>query len=200
LCEKTLTKKENLFCETCFQIWKEKSLLRYYEGYYYVHLYQEPIRSWIHEYKFEDRREFGKIFAKWMKKAFWECYQRNEIDVVIPVPIHEERRLERGFNQAEQLLEFLGVSYLEMKRVRNTEHLYQYSSKQDRQNMMQEVFDCPFSLEGKNVLLFDDIVTTGATMEEMKKAICKKGKPNKMIVFSLALSERVKIEQKNSGN
>lgn len=52
---------------------------------------------------------------------------------------------------------------------------------------------------GKNVLLFDDIVTTGTTMSEMKKAIGKKGKPNKIVIFAFSLSERVKIEQKSRG-
>lgn len=199
LCEKSLSVEEFLFCGHCFQIWKQKSLLRYYEGYYYVHLYQEPIRSWIHEYKFQGRRDFGKIFAKWMKEAFWECCRRHEIEVVIPVPIHEERRLKRGFNQTEEILKYLGVSYFRMERRKNTEPLYLYSDREDRRKRMREAFDCSLSLEGKNVLLFDDIVTTGTTMLEMKKAIRKKGKPNKLVIFTFSLSERVKIEQKNRG-
>lgn len=199
LCEKSLSMGELLFCESCFRTWKEKSLLRYYEGYYYVHLYQEPIRSWIHEYKFRGRRDFGNVFAKWMKKAFWECCRQHEIEVVIPVPIHEERRLERGFNQTEEMLDYLGVSYFRMERRKNTEALYRYSGREDRQEKMEGAFTCPFSLEGKNVLLFDDIVTTGTTMSEMKKAIWKKGKPNKIVIFAFSLSERVKMEQKSRG-
>ena len=199
-CQKELKKEESILCQECFQIWKKKSLLRYYEGHYYVHLYQEPIRSWIHEYKFQGRKEFGEIFAKWMKKAFWECYDRNKIDIVVPVPIHEKRRLERGFNQTEEILKHLSVPYITIERYKNTKHLYQYGMKRDRQEIMEAAFYCPISLEGKNVLLFDDIITTGTTISEMKKAICQKGMPNKIVSFAFALSERVKIEHKSGGN
>ena len=64
-CQKELKKEESILCQECFQIWKKKSLLRYYEGHYYVHLYQEPIRSWIHEYKFQGRKEvFGNVMTE----------------------------------------------------------------------------------------------------------------------------------------
>ena len=92
------------------------------------------------------------------------------------------------------------MPYITIERYKNTKHLYQYGMKRDRQEIMEAAFYCPISLEGKNVLLFDDIITTGTTISEMKKAICQKGMPNKIVSFAFALSERVKIEQKSGGN
>lgn len=66
--------------------------------------------------------------------------------------------------------------------------------------MMENAFVCSVPVEGRCILLFDDIITTGTTIEEMKRAILKQGTPKSISVFSIALSERVKIEQKNIRN
>lgn len=197
ICECELTKEEEVFCSDCFRKWAEKSLLRYYEGYFFVYFYRGEIRDWLHEYKFQGVESFGKILAKLIKQPFWECYQAREIDVVIPVPIHEERLLQRGFNQTEEILKHLKIPYLTMQRKKNTQALFHHHEKEDREKIMENAFVCPFSVEDKNILIFDDIITTGTTVEEMKKAILKQGRPKSISVFAISLSERVKIEQKN---
>lgn len=197
ICSSILHEEEEIFCPSCFETWEEKSILRYYEGYYFVYFYQDEIRDFLHEYKFHGVQTLGKILAKLIKKAFWECCQANEIDVVVPIPIHEERLLQRGFNQTEEILEHLKVSYLRTERKKNTQALFQHHEKEVREKIMENAFICPVSLQGKNILLFDDIITTGTTIEEMKKAILKQGRPRSISVFSIALSERAKIGQKN---
>lgn len=191
-CSQELRKSEEFLCETCFQKWKEKALLRYEGGYYFAYFYRGEIRDCLHDYKFQGCYGLGKIFAKLIKEAFWECYQREKIDVVIPVPIHEERLLQRGFNQCEEILKYLKVPYLKMERKKKTEALFQHQEKEKREQIMKDAFSCTLDLEGKNVLLFDDIITTGTTMKEMKKAILKQGKPRSISVFSIAFAERVK--------
>lgn len=192
ICHKKLRGSEEILCQACFQKWKEKSILRKQEDYYYLYPYEKEIRKLLHAYKFQSRKRIGTIFAKWMKEAFWQCYHLHEIDVVIPVPIHEQRKLERGFNQTEDILEQLQVQYRSIERIKNTKHLFTFHEKAEREKMMQKAFFCPQSFQGKNVLLFDDIITTGSTIEEMKRAIQEKGEAKNIYVFCLALAERVK--------
>lgn len=191
---------EEIFCSSCFEILEEKSILRHYEGYYFIYFYQGEIRDFLQEYKFQGVQNFGKILAKLIKKAFWECYKVNKIDLVIPIPIHEERFLQRGFNQTEEILKHLKISYSRTKRTKNTQPLFRYHEKEEREKMMENAFVCSVPVEGRRILLFDDIITTGTTIEEMKRAILKQGNPESISVFSIALSERVKIEQKNIRN
>lgn len=200
ICSKELVRTEDILCQKCFRVWKEKTILHYYEGYYFIYFYEGKIREWIHEYKFEHCRPMGKLFAKLIKEAFWECYQEKKIDVVIPVPIHEKRFLQRGFNQTEEILKYLKIPYIKIERIKDTQALFQHHEKEEREEIMKHAFSCPVSLEGKNVLLFDDIVTTGTTMQEMKKAIFKQGKPRTILCFSLTLAERVKIEHRSIQN
>lgn len=204
LCSRSLHSEEEVLCPACFERCQQKSLLHCLAGYYFVYWYQSEIREMLHEYKFQGRRSLGKIIAKCIKLPFWECYEREEIEIVIPVPIHEERLLQRGFNQTEEILKYLQVPYDILTREKNTEALFQHHEKSMRETILKEAFVCSASLAqkmtGKNILLFDDIITTGTTMEEMKKAIYKCAKPNKISVFSVSLSERVKIEQKNIQN
>lgn len=200
ICKQPLKGEEEIVCSSCFQKWREKSILRKQGDYYYLYPYGKEIRNLLHAYKFQARKGLGKILAKWMKEAFWQCYSLHEIDVVIPVPIHKERRLERGFNQTEEILEHLQIHYFSMERIKNTKHLFAFHEKGEREKIMQKAFLCSESFQGKNVLLFDDIITTGTTIEEMKKAIQEQGEPKNIIVFCIALAERAKIEQNIEGN
>lgn len=124
---------EEIFCSSCFEMLEEKSILRYYEGYYFIYFYQGEIRDFLQEYKFQGVQNFGKMLAKLIKKAFWECYRANKIDLVIPIPIHEERFLQRGFNQTEEILKHLKISYSRTERTKNTQPLFQYHEKRERE-------------------------------------------------------------------
>ena len=114
------------------------------------------------------------------------------IDYIVPIPIHPLRYKMRGFNQSEVLLSALPASYSE----RINTNLVRRSVNNARQSLMNkaerrtnvkgifEVIDVA-EVKGKNILLFDDILTTGATMNECALTLKNSG-ANK--VFALTLS------------
>lgn len=90
--------------------------------------------------------------------------------VVVPVPLHFRKLRERGFNQAELIFRepfaAVGVEMHQgLQRIRDTRPQYGLRAEQRRQNM-QDVFSLenPAGLENKNIILVDDIMTTGATL------------------------------------
>ena len=103
--------------------------------------------------------------------------------VIIPVPLHNKRKKWRGFNQAEEIAKCLS---LELKipmlnkslfRVKNTKPQTETKDLQRRKDNVEGAFEC-FDhnlIKDKNVLLIDDVYTSGATIEEAAKALKKKG-------------------------
>jgi ComF family protein len=137
-------------------------------------------RHLIHELKYKGRKdvgiELGRIFGYDMMKS--EVFRL--IDLVIPVPLHKKRQKKRGFNQSECIAH--GISEA-MKKPLNTTSVIRavYSSTQTRKTRydrwlnVEGIFRVtePQLLAGKHILLVDDVVTTGATIEACATEILK---------------------------
>lgn len=143
--------------------------------------YRPPISYWLRGVK--DRRQL--IYLPPLNALLAEKLERldtSEIDLLIPIPIHWTRRLRRGYNQAELLAQSLGrtmeipVSTASLKRISAVKSQRGLGKKQRIRNQQKGfAVNKPNSLLGKNVLLIDDIYTTGATGEAAAKAIRKAG-------------------------
>lgn len=136
--------------------------------------YTEGLRQAIKAMKYRGRVDIalrlGKPLAE--KLASW----REEEWLVVPVPIHAKRRAERGYNQAEplawQVARMLGWSYDDrvIERRGSSAPFYQ-QGRQDRWSEAQSAFHVrPGRLEGRSVVLIDDILTSGATLWSMAGA------------------------------
>jgi ComF family protein len=117
----------------------------------------------------------------------------NDIDVVLPIPLSKLRKVERGFNQAEivaaAIAKRLGVpvdSQSLTRKLHTPIHRIGMDQKA-RELSVRNAFDIlrPKLIEGKNVLLVDDILTSGATASNAAKILKKKG-AGKVFVFTLA--------------
>ncbi|HRK21092.1 MAG TPA: ComF family protein [Fimbriimonadaceae bacterium] len=98
-----------------------------------------------------------------------------EPSVVIPVPIHWTRRYYRGFNQAELLAEALPTfDSKRVRRIRATRPQVGLTLAERRRNLIG-AFQCSGDLSGQTVVLVDDVITTGHTVEECAKVIKASG-------------------------
>lgn len=117
---------------------------------------------------------------KWIEELFLHAYQF----VIVPVPLHPQRKRERGFNQAELIGRCLEKE-LKMRmdaslltRRRYTTPQVEMTDRKKRLNNMEGVFEISVSnntLRNLNVLLVDDVFTTGATLRSASGALKKAG-------------------------
>lgn len=143
--------------------------------------YQGPIRALCLGMKSSS----GSILARWsidmLLEARGDALLAERADVVVAVPLHWRRRLLRGYNQADALASLLarrlGIrSSSSLLRAKNTPKLADLS-RVERAAMMKRAFRVPMRtrLEGKTVLLVDDILTTGATCGASARALKRAG-------------------------
>lgn len=126
----------------------------------------------IHKLKYENSPEIGKELGRDYGRLFKEAQALTDIDYIIPVPLHPKKKRIRGYNQAtmfgQGLAESLGTICSDTHLVRTVHTQTQTKkSREDRFANVQHAFQVNKieELEHKHLLLVDDVITTGATME-----------------------------------
>lgn len=151
--------------------------------------YQPPLSSALRNLKYNRDIGIAEVLANYLV----ELYNKNklDIDMVIPVPLSSKRIHERGYNQSFLLaLPFsmstkLLINKQSLRRVKDT----QSQVKLDRHERLTNVNDAFIAdskvVKGKNILLIDDVSTTGATLEACASALKKAG-ANDIVAFTVA--------------
>lgn len=143
-------------------------------------IYAEPLSQAIHRFKYEGRRELhdplGALLA-----GYWRS-RSVSVDLVVAVPLHENRVRERGFNQAELLATVLcrqvGLPLLRpgvLCRQRDTQQQMLLRPAERRANVHGAFDWAGPPLDGSKVLLIDDVATTGSTLEACAEVLLKGG-------------------------
>ncbi|WP_235830125.1 ComF family protein [Algihabitans albus] len=161
--------------------------------------YDEGSRSLVLRFKHADRTEATPAFARWMARA--GAVQLEACDVIAPVPLHRWRLLRRRYNQAALLAHQLGrlsgkavVPDLLLRR-RNTPSQGRLSRGQRRLNVRGAFAVAPRrsgQVVGASILLIDDVLTTGATLEACARALKRAGAAR---VEVLTLARAVRPQQ-----
>lgn len=140
--------------------------------------YSDIYRNAILRFKFGKAIRSASCLSLYISKAVRECYKDESIDFITAVPLSIKQKNARGFNHAEilarNLSEVLDIPYKECL-IKTKENLYQHKLNQkDRKQNVKGVYDIA-SDEIKNlkILLIDDIITTGCTLEECCKILNK---------------------------
>lgn len=184
LCNAEVNTEEYL-CKKCMQKLKEMSFVKQRDGIYFFYYYQD-IKKVILDFKFRNRKNLSKELKKFIEKGIKEIIEKEKIDFVIPIPISDKRKIERGFNQVEEILKSCEIKYEIVIRKKDTRFMYGLHDKESREKNISEAFYIPMDIKNKKILLVDDIITTGSTMKEMKKTLIESGS-GEVIFFSLAV-------------
>ncbi len=176
-------------CYDCLNILIKSKSLNKADNTYFLWTYSETLRKLILKYKSHSILALGSIISSLIEEEFFTVIFEEDIDYVIPIPISYKRQQERGFNQVEEILKNLNYSYLTGKRIKNTKKMCKIYDKNKREKNIKDSFYFEKDLSGKNILIFDDIITTGATIKEFVEELEKKGKFNKIVVFSLSVGK-----------
>jgi len=163
----------DVICNGC----KEKS--HFFTKAFCVAKYEGVARNLVRKLKYDNckylARTLGLLMAQKLKKS-----EVESIDFVVPVPLNIIRLRERGFNQSQLIAKVvakecsLKIKTKIVKRVKNTPTQTSLSSEERRENVKDafEILD-KTAVKDANILLIDDISTTGATLDELSKLFKK---------------------------
>jgi ComF family protein len=144
-------------------------------------LYEEegPSGQAIKRFKYNRRLDMLPVMHAWLQQPL--CLTLvQEADLLAPVPLHPSRLKQRGFNQAQLLAQAFPEAPLErelLARQRHTPPQTSLRTSKERRDNVKGAFTVPRPelVEGKSVLLIDDVFTTGATVKECAKVLRRAG-------------------------
>jgi ComF family protein len=213
-CKESLGANERILCSTCRINLPETrqhlepydlKLLNKFAGKVPVHFLSSYlyftkggiVQNLIHSFKYKGQKEAAKELANWYGQQLkTDSKSLHEIDVLIGVPLHKSRFQQRGYNQADWIAEGLSDALeIPMRSdvlIRNAfKESQTHKNRLERWENVNTVFSVvkPEVVKDKNVIVVDDVLTTGATIEacavELIRAGCKS-----ISVLTLAVADR----------
>lgn len=193
-CGKNLYKNEYCICTCCiyhlpktnYHFSSENPIAKLFWGRVNIHsaaaYYKfekgSKTQHLIHQLKYRGKKEIGLTIGKLYGNELKKSSLFNTINLIIPVPLHSRKQRKRGYNQsdffAKGLSESIGVGYSTnaLSRVRQSDSQTKKARFKRWENVASifKVKDAD-QLEGKHILLVDDVVTTGATLEACVQAL-----------------------------
>ena len=148
-----------------------------------IFVYDGIMRRSVTRYKYYGCRDYGDFYAKVMYRYAWKNLNQWKPDLIVPVPIHKSKERLRGFNQAAYLAERLScytgipVDTDLVQKVVKTKSQKKLNAMQRRKNL-EKAFLVTKNIRGKDILVIDDVYTTGSTIDAMAGCLRKRGAKN----------------------
>ncbi len=197
-CQDGLIKGEEIICTTCihelprtqFHFEKENPVYNRLFGRLpiqfasaFLHFTKGGrVQQLMHAFKYNNRPEIGRIIGRVYGEDLRKTGLNEQIEAILPVPLHPTKLRRRGYNQSEEfgngLAESLQVRCVSDAIIRITKTDTQTKkTKLKRWENVKEVFrvERPSEVEGKRLLLVDDVITTGATLEACGQVLMEAG-------------------------
>ncbi len=194
MCGKSLYGNEEIICLKClihlpetnshlednnqvYQVFVGRIQLHHASAFCYYKK-DSTIQKLIHQMKYHGYAHIGTFLGKLYGSKLIENPVYKNIDAIIPIPLHRKKQKKRGFNQAEKFADGLAESMNILVNTDIVTRLKESStqtkkSRYNRWENVQEIFHVknPELHKGKHLLLVDDVITTGATMEACLQAM-----------------------------
>ncbi|SFB71067.1 ComF family protein [Zunongwangia sp. SCSIO 43204] len=187
-CERPLLDHEKVICTSClhqlpltnFQPNNENQADKVFYGRaeinaaYALLLFRKKnmVQLLLHQLKYKRQFEISYFLGEWTGEILKNSSRFTNIDMVIPVPLHKKRLKERGYNQTEgfakEIAKSLNAEYRDDLLTKTSSSKKQaLKNRISRWNLMEQSFQLTdaSAISGKHILLVDDILTTGATLE-----------------------------------
>lgn len=173
-----------LVCGECLQ--EQQWFHRGYFGFYF----EDRLREVLHAFKFNGRKDVGRHLVSLVRKKILSF--SDTFDCIVPIPVSKRRLKERGFNQSFIISEEIArmtdkpLYHAVLYKIKDTKDQYTLSREERKKNIkgVFAVYD-KSSIEGKRVLLVDDLFTTGATAQHASK-ILMQSNTREVVLFALA--------------
>ncbi len=190
MCSKILSSGSRIcICETCateIDYFSDNVILMdlpgaaeaYCDGVICVGRYCASFKKSLKRFKFSNKPSYYRAFGKLLATKLQSVKKLGEVDIIIPVPMHKSRQRQRGYNQAALIAGYvareLGIK-MESRLLIKTKETASQSvlGKSERVCNLEGAFAIrnPERIKGKSILLIDDIVTTGSTINQCSKAL-----------------------------
>ncbi|MEN0005133.1 MAG: ComF family protein [Bacteroidota bacterium] len=139
---------------------------------YYHFVQGGKVQQLVHQLKYKGRKDIGVQIGAWFGQQVVSTHPYNQVDYVVPVPLHPKKQRQRGYNQSDSFAEGISSS-LGIPMRKDILIRKKYTSSQTHkarierfQNVMEAFQLHPKAhIDGKHILLVDDVLTTGATLE-----------------------------------
>lgn len=199
-CGNTLLKQEHIICTSCqfnlpktnFHLHQDNDICRVFWGRiqiemaaaFYKFSKKSKVQHLLHQLKYKGNKEVGELVGELYGYELKKAPLFEGIDVIIPVPLHPKKKKIRGYNQSEWIAKGLSKTMdieLDTTSVYRKVHTQTQTKKAryDRWENVDSIFGInhPEKLKNKKVLIVDDVITTGATIEacatDLKALGCK---------------------------
>jgi ComF family protein len=153
------------------------------------------VQKIIHAFKYKDRPDVGRVMGKMMGRAILHAAHYRDLDAIVAVPLHPQKQRSRGYNQsaclAEGIAAVLGIPFWQGAVIRREHTASQtHKSRLERFQNVEKVFELSGErdLRNKHLLLVDDVLTTGATLEACGDVLLKE-EGVKLSLATLAIAE-----------
>lgn len=194
ICERCLNQMETFthpFCLTCANFISDDNCPTCQADtlpLYAMGSYSPPLKNLIINYKFNGITQLSSFFAKYIYRIFERSILKYQTRILVPIPLHPSHEYYRGYNQAtlfaknlSEIFNFEVCTHI-IKRIKKRKPQSRLSHKKRHKNVAG-VFKAEKVKENQNeIILVDDVVTTGATIAEAKKILTEAGYKVKAVI------------------
>ncbi|MDK2977460.1 MAG: hypothetical protein PWP52_174 [Bacteroidales bacterium] len=209
VCNNHLVSQEKFICTSCLynlpktnfhhdienpvsQLFWGRTKIEYATAFYFYHK-GSKYQKMMHKFKYHGCKEIGFILGRYFGSQLKDSVF-NQVDLIVPVPLHKSKLKKRGYNQSEFIARGLSES---LEKEVDTQTLIRTvatttqtrKSRFDRWENVEKIFDIkePERFRNKHILLVDDVVTTGSTLEACANTVLE-APDTKVSIATLAVA------------